>query len=53
MEIDKRSNIEHHVKQAATLAILQCDSPSTDSLSELSLVNQFLIECVCLFTNNF
>ena len=53
MEIDKRSNIEHHVKQAAILAILQCDSPSTDFLSESSQVHQFLNECVCLFTNNF
>ena len=50
MEIDKRSNLEHHVKQAATL---QCDSPSTDSLSESSQVHQSLSECVCLIVNNF
>ena len=32
MEIDKRSNLEHHVTEAATLAM--SDSPSTDSLSQ-------------------
>ena len=53
MEIDKRSNLEHHVTQAVTLARLQSDLPSTDSLSESSQVHQSSSECVCLFVNNF
>ena len=32
---------------------LQSDSPSTDSLSELSQVHLSSIECVCLFVDNF
>ena len=46
MEIDKRSNLEHHVKEAVTLAI-------TDFLSESSQIHQFFCECVCLTVNNF
>ena len=46
MEIDKRSNLEHYVE-------LQCVSPSTDFLSELSQIHQFFCECVCLTVNNF
>ena len=38
MEIDKRSNLEHHVKEAVT---------------ESSQLHQFLSDCVCLTVNNF
>ena len=50
MEIDKRSNLEHKLLHWQRL---QCDSPSTDSLSESPQVHQSLSECVCLFANNF
>ena len=48
MEIDKRSNLEHHVIEAATLEMTTVDSPSTDSLSESSQAHQSLNGCVCL-----
>ena len=53
MEIDKRSNIEHHENKLPHWQRLQCDSPSTDSLSESSQIHQSLSECVCLSVNNF
>ena len=34
MEIDKGSNLEHHVTEAATLAMATVYSPSTDSDKE-------------------
>ena len=53
MEIDKRSNLEHYVGQAVTLAITTVQFPSTDFLSESSQIHQFFCECVCLTVNNF
>ena len=38
MEIDKRSNIEHHVKQAATLAITTVHDPGSRNCAMLSAI---------------